>query len=532
MPIESLSLNTSYWENIKVGEPDLDFINNFLLDIETPQTAQELLQALVAERIRIEREKLENPVQPEGKIYSPKEHYEVGQSIIFPASNWQKGIVKSIRAGINPEESSFEVMQIAFTDGESKQFASGLENHKLNDPIAINQNDPGLDANIVLQTYGNILLKQLGNALESKPDLVRIAGRWFPRSLLVDVNIGHLNLAEAVLDMAGGGPLSTKDILDQIELPTDVNLKLTEFSLNLAFQEDNRFDEVGSIGETAWFLKRLEPAGVKEIPIYLQYNREILEIPEGEELINQLESEVCDELEMPACQDDNTEEITTALLFPHWRSGTLPLSSRMTQFFPTAYESPRIRFIFIDGSNQTTFPGWVVRETRYVYGLSDFYQTHGLMPGSLIHIHRGNVPGEVIVSVEKRKQNREWIRTVLIGADGGIVFAMLKQLVNATFDERMAIAIPDTDALDQFWLKSNGKKKPLETVVYSLMRELAKLNPQGHVHAQELYAVVNLIQRCPPSPILLLLTQKAWSNHLGDLYFRLDEKVQEVKAYD
>jgi hypothetical protein len=532
MPIDSLSLNTTYWENFKVAEPDLDFLNNFLLEIEIPQTTQELLQALVVERIRIEREKLENPVQPEGKIYTPKEHYEVGQSILFPASQWEKGVVKSIRPGVNPEHSAFDVIEVIFSDSSVKQFASGLENHKLNDPISINQNDPGLNVNLVMQTYGNILLGLLRNALESKPDLVRIAGRWFPRSLLVDVNIGHLNLAEAVLDMAGGGPLSTKDILDQIELPTDVNLKLTEFSLNLAFQEDTRFDEVGSIGEIAWFLKRLEPAAVKEIPVYLQYNKEILQTPDGEELINQLESEVCDELEMPACLEDNTEEITTALIFPHWRSGTLPLSSRMTQFFPTAYESPRIRFNFIDGSNQTSFPGWVVRETRYVFGLTDFYRTHGLMPGSLIQIHRGKVPGEVIVSVEKRKQNREWIRTVLIGADGGIVFAMLKQLVNATFDERMAIAIPDTDALDQFWSNSKGKRKSFETVVYSMMRELAKLNPQGHVHAQELYAVVNLIQRCPPGPILTLLTEKSWSNHLGDLYFRMDEKAQEVKAYD
>jgi len=230
--------------------------------------------------------------------------------------------------------------------------------------------------------------------------------------------------------------------------------------------------------------------------------------------------------------EETSEEITTALIFPHWRAGTLPLSTRMAQLFPTAYESPRVQFEFIDGSNQSRFPGWVVRQSRYVFGLTDFYRTHGLMPGSLIHIRRGSSPGEVLISVEKRKQNREWIRTVLIGADGGIVFAMLKQQVNATFDERMATVIPDVDSIDQFWLQPKGKKKSFEATVFTMMKELSKLNMQGHVHAQELYSVVNLIQRCPPGPILSLLKEKPWANHLGDLYFRLDDKTQDQKTND
>lgn len=532
MPIESLSLNSNYWENFRIGETDLDFLYNFLLEIETPQTSQELLQALVTERIQFEKDRLQNPVKPDGKIYTPKDHYEIGDSIFFPAIDGKKGIVKATRPARNPEYPPFEVIEVEFPAKEKMIFAASLENHKLNNPVEIDQNDPGFDPIKVVKTYGAGLSECLNDALTSKPDLVRIAGLWFPRSLLVDVNIGHLNLAEAVLDMAGGGPLSTKDILDQIDLPTDVNLKLTEFSLNFAFQEDARFDEVGTAGQIAWFLKRLEPDGVKEIPIYLQYSKENLETSEAVELLTQFESEVCDELEMPACEEEDSEEISTALIYPHWRAGTLPLSSRMAQLFPTAYESPRVRFNFVDGSTHTTFPGWVVRQSKYVFGLAEFYKTHGLFPGSLVHLRRGKAAGEVVISVEKRKQNREWIRTVLIGADGGIVFAMLKQQVNATFDERMAIAIPDVDAVDQFWLQSKSKRKSLESVVYSIMKELSKLNTQGHVHAQELYSVVNLIQRCPPGPILTLLTQKPWANHLGDLYFRVEEKNTEGKSYD
>jgi hypothetical protein len=47
------------------------------------------------------------------------------------------------------------------------------------------------------------------------------------------------------------------------------------------------------------------------------------------------------------------------------------------------------------------------------------------------------------VHVDGRRSNREWVRTVLVGSDGGIVYAMLKQIVEANFDERMSIAVPD-----------------------------------------------------------------------------------------
>jgi hypothetical protein len=52
------------------------------------------------------------------------------------------------------------------------------------------------------------------------------------------------------------------------------------------------------------------------------------------------------------------------------------------------------------------------------------------------------------------------------------------------------------------------------------VKELAKLNPQAHVHATELYAAINIIRRCPPEPILALLASRPWFDHVGDLHFR------------
>ncbi len=49
------------------------------------------------------------------------------------------------------------------------------------------------------------------------------------------------------------------------------------------------------------------------------------------------------------------------------------------------------------------------------------------------------------------------------------------------------------------------RKQTFEELVVTVMREVTKVNPQGHVHAQELYAAVNLVRRVPPAPLFALL---------------------------
>ena len=85
------------------------------------------------------------------------------------------------------------------------------------------------------------IAEKLKASLQEHPDFVYIAGKWFPSALLVEVNAGNLNLAEAILDMNGGGPLPTPEILEHVEMPEGVNKNLAEFSLDLALQEDKRF---------------------------------------------------------------------------------------------------------------------------------------------------------------------------------------------------------------------------------------------------------------------------------------------------
>ncbi len=521
MVMAPIALREDYWEDFQLQPDDIEFLYNHLLETETPLTTRELVELLVDERIRSEKVAIQQQRSASGSVYKPQEHYQVSQRVVFPALAWRSGEVVQVRPGRNPSMGAFEVVKVVFENGEQREYASGLQDHVLNAPIEMVDDEISMDPTHVLEEYREQLEANLDEDLETHADFVSIAGRWFPRALLLDINIGHLNLAEAVLDMAGGGPLSTKDLLEQIGMASSVNAKLLEFSMDLALQEDERFDEVGASGQVIWFLRRLEPEPVLEPPLYLRYPGADYERGHltGEMLA--LEQELDDELS-PLGGKYSQDEVSVRLIFPHWRAGTLPLSSRLRHLFPTAYEAPRIRFTLVDGESGDKIPAWVVRPKRYVYGLEEWYRKNNLVPGSTIRVQRGQRPGEVIIHSGVRRPSREWIRTVLVGSDGGVVFAMLKQSVQSNFDERMAIAVPDIEAVDQVWSHAN-KERTLERVVINLVRELAKLNPQGHVHAIELYAALNVVRRCPPGPMLALLASRPGFVHVGDLHYRFSE---------
>jgi len=339
--------------------------------------------------------------------------------------------------------------------------------------------------------------------------------------------VGHLNLAEAVLDEAGGKPLPASALIDQLDLSGNVNPKLIEFSLNFALQEDGRFDEVGPAGEVLWFLKRLEPEDVRQTPAPLRYT----DIPYDRSKMTRemlaLESELDDELAEGEPANGEGNEIVISLSYPHWRAGTLPVSARARGLFPTAYYTQRVRFTLVDGQSHEELPAWVVRQHGYVVGLGKLYQKYGLMPGSLISVAKGKKPGQVIVTARTRRPMRDWVRTVLVGSDGGIVFAMLKQNITTEFNERMVIAVPDADGVDEASSQIAEQHRPFEQLVADMMSELVKLNVQGHVHAQELYSALNIIRRCPPGPLLTYLTGDPKFKHVGDMHFRLADTEAE-----
>jgi len=518
----AFKLPNEYWLSIQVTPQDVENLHTFLFERETPLTTRDLSAEFVEARIRAERNAAESRQTAAGKSFLPKEKYEVGDELVFPALDQKRGKVIAVRPGENPSVSDFDVLTVEMEDSQERMFAARLDSHLLNDaPLSIPESDEVSSA-FILREHGDAIESKLEAAFKSDEGLVKIAGRWFPRALLIDINQGQLNLAEAVLDMSSGEPLLTEALMKDIELPAGVNPKLAEFSLNYALQDDDRFDEVGPVGQVLWCLRRLEPDYVREVPpplryVEIEHDRSVLS-PEMENLESQLDDELT-----PVRELDPREEIasiTISLIYPHLRAGTLPISARARKLFPTAYETSRVRFTLVDGKTKQRIPAWVVLEHGYVFGLREWYKSHQLIPGSLVQIHKGEQPGEVIVGVKSQRSSKDWVRTVMVGTDGGFIFAMLKQPITAEFNERMVIHVSDFKTLDPIW----EKKRSFEDLGLLVMRELAKSNPQGHVHAQELYAAVNLIRRVPPAPLFALLETNPVFKHVGDLHFRLDEE--------
>ena len=519
--VNTKEIQANVWENFEVNNTDIDFIFNKLFETETPSSTNDLVTILIQERINQEKIRRENIEKSKGDVYLPRDDFQVGQKLVFPALNFKSGEVVDKRMGNNPEIGEFSIIKVKFDRGLIKEFASNLENHELNEVNVALNDESDLEFEAVHSSYKHEISQLLEDKLQNNQDLVKIAGYWFPRSLLIDINIGYLNLAEAVLEMADGGPLTTENIIEQIELPMDSNMTLTEFSLNLALQEDPRFDEVGPAGETLWYLNRLEPENVRSQPKYLQFNIEkSFDNSKYADYLEELSAGIFDELEYSEVNENvSVRNVNIAIIFPHIITGSLPLSSELGKLFPTAYESPRIRFTFIDGDTKEKFAGWVIREHKYVYGLREWYKKNEVLPGSILHIKQGQVPGEVIVSTGKKRPSREWVRTATQNSEGKISFAMTKQLISTEFDDRMIIAISEFDEIKELW--ERYANVPAEKLVLTMVRELAKLNPQGHVHAQELYAGFNTIKRVSPSYVLYLLENNSDIEHLGDLYFRI-----------
>ncbi|MCP4138968.1 MAG: hypothetical protein GY755_01540 [Chloroflexi bacterium] len=519
------SLSASYWQSFEVKKSDADFLLTYLFERETPSETSELVEALIAERIRFEEEAILEKRKGSGEVFLPKEKYQAGDELAFPALGWQKGKVLSVREGKNPENDAFDVMTVEMEGGDEHLFAMGVENHALNESGDVGEGSGDVELEAIMDEYGDALVNKLATALEAGDELVSIANHWFPRALLVDVNVGHLNLAEAILDMAEGEPLETSVLMKDIDFPEGDNPSLTEFSLNFALKEDSRFDEVGATGAVLWCLERLEPEEVRNVPKMLQYDPVDLDRSTLSDEMLALEAKLDDELSKITVDADTSKKATISLLYPHWRLGTFPISERLRSFFPSAYESPRIRFTLIDGDGGERMPAWVVKDNRYVYGLKEWYKEKGLIPGSLIDIRHGKAAGEVIIQAQTHRSKRDWVRTVMAGSDGGLVFATLKQVINAKFEDRMILAVPDAEAQDKAWELTQKSNKQFETLVRSVMEELKKLNPQGHIHAQELYSAINLLKRCPPAPLFSLLATSPWAEHVGDLYFHLNDEL-------
>ena len=520
-------MNMLDWPALNINEEDLDLIYNRLLEKETPMTPLQLAEDLIENRIKEYQKSNSAESKKNDNYYRPMNHYEPGNVIEFPLLNGEKGTVESVRKGVNPAAGEFSVIAVKMENGDEKEFAADLAVHRLNSYDYDNPDQNLLNPKYVFKKFGRQIGKKIAVVLSGNEDLVRIGSFWFPQALLTEVNPGYLNLAEAVLEMEEGRPLTTEEILEQIDYPSDSNSELTVFSFNYAMQNDPRFAEVGPSWAILWTLKEMQPEDVRRVPMTLKYNANIPAC-EGAEQAIPVEM-MQDELEEDQLVEpmESADSFTVCVSYPHWKAGTLPLIGALQSIFPTANETDNVIFTFKDKKCGDTFPGWVILSKNYVCGLKQWYRTNGIIPGSIFRINKTEELGTIELELIPPRASKDWIRSFQLDAKNHFSFVTNQHKVTTQFDERMAIYVENSPQLDTFWEANNRSESNINRQIELVLKELAKDNPQGIIHFQEIYAGINMLRRVPPKVLYAILLHQESVTQIDQMYFKLTAKDEE-----
>lgn len=518
--IQAQTQTAEYWgTNFTLTDSDIEQIYNYFLEVAKPQTIDQIARIIIVHRVNEETRSVQRVVKGR-TIYQPKKTYEVGEDLVFPMMKFTQGTVTAVRPGYNPEYGRFDVIQVEM-NGKSREFAA---NYGANHPLNLEtSSDPAelldLDPDSLFVQFGDTVAQKVGKALTAKPDFVQLSGEWFVKALLAEVNIGHLHLSEAVLEMNGGGPLSTDEILPHLDMDPSVDVSVQRFSLNHALLNDERFDEVAPMGKVEWFLRRMEPEGVLEVPGRLRYapipyDRSLLS-PQLRLLEQELDDEWSEFEKSPVVQP-----ALLALTYPHRWAGTLPLSSRMRPLFPES-RAPRQRVVFIDEETDEEYEGWVVREYRYVYGLKAWYEANEIPVGGFLHFARGPEPETILMGYDRRRPQREWVRLATV-SDNRIQFDLERRSIGCGYDDLMIVGTDVVAAVDALWRRADANDRPLVSLLMEIFPSLAALTPQNAVHAKTLYSAVNMLRRVPPGPVFAELVRHPAFQTVGDHYWQYD----------
>ena len=520
--IQPVTHTKSYWEDeFTFTDSDIDQIHNHFIEVEKPQTTDDVVRAVMNYRIAAEKNDLMRRVAGR-KLYEPSLSYAAGDELVFPLMDFAHGTVESLRDGVNPDAGEFQVLAVKM-GSKVREFSAALS---IDHPA--NLGESGLDAIVASasfdELYANfqpIVEPKVVSLLEDHDDFVVLGGRWFVKALLADVNIGHLHLAEAVLDMSGGGPLSTEEIGTHLDLEDGLDNETQQFSLNYALLNDNRFDEVAPKNNVLWFLRRMEPKDVLVTPERLEYEPIAYD---GALLSNQLkliEREIADEWSDLEVNDAVSDTITFAINYPHRVLGTMPLNTTMRKLLPLG-RSPRQSFVFRDVETNKDIPVWVVKDGRYIVGLGDWYKSNEILVGGYVTLKPSeDDPRILMLDYQRKRPQREDVRLATV-ADGRIRFEYQRRRIGCEYDELMVVGTDYTAAIDTIY--ERAKSRSLASLMAALLPELAELSPQNAVHAKTLYSVLNMVRRTPPGPLFAELVRNPAFVPVGEHYWRFDPR--------
>jgi hypothetical protein len=531
--IQRRTQTAQYWEEeFDLSDKDAAYLYGTILDGAKPVSTAFLAETLIGRHCRQEEELIQAELS-KGSVYQPKDVYEVGEPIIFPLFGYALGTVVGTRPGRSPDYGDFTVIEVEFEDEEgSREFASGLQGkHRLNRGEGVQEMLAAAELcppSELYKKYGAAFEGKLVSFLEQHNDFIRFGDDWYLKDLLVEINVGHLHIAEALIEVKSM-PLPPEELLSELDLPAEVPEAIQLLSVNSALDVDPRFDNVGDSGRDTWYLRRLTPRDVWEPPKRLAmevtpYNRQDI----AEELLL-IEREIDDEGSGQEVMGPSRPlyRTTIALIYPHWRCGTLPLTVRTRSLFPesTNRHSP---VVLVDGQSGDRMQGWVVHEKSFVYGLDSWYKKYRLPVGAFVKLERTRDPRVITVDFEARRLKNLWTKAASVQG-GKLVFQVRKTPIACDYDDQMTISEDNVRALDRLWDEVHSKGESLLQTMIRILPELIRLSPQGTVHAKTIYSAVNILRRTPPGPTFALLSTEPCFVPMGGGYWTFDEALVQAQ---
>jgi hypothetical protein len=519
--IQPQTQTRDYWlAKFAITDSDIEPIYNHFLEVERPLPIEAITKIVMAHRVAAEKQELNRRLSGR-KVYQPQQSYAVGDGIVFPALKFSYGQVVESRSGFNPQDGQFKVIGVEIS-GKVREFAAELSGeHKLNldNGTAVEQLID-VDLEELFAQYSSQVAPKVAAGLEQRPEFIRLAQEWFIKGLMAEINIGHLHLAEAVLEVSNGGPLPPEEILVHLDLSDNINTDVQRFSLNYALLQDNRFDEVAPKGKVAWFLQRMEPEGVRQTPerlVYepVSYDRHLLTT----EML-MLEQELDDEWSVDLKPPAKAEPTILSLTYPHRWAGTLPLSSRIVPLVPPS-RSPRQQIHLVDDETGEEMIGWIVQYQRYIHGLADWYARHQIPVGGFITLKPGPEPGVLLIGYDRRRNQKEWVRLATV-VDNRIRFELERRSISCGYDDLLIVGTDYVAAIDALWRRATEHKRSLTSLLIEVVPELINLGTQNSVHAKTIYSALNMLRRVPPGPVFAELVRHPAFKPLGDYYWQFD----------
>jgi hypothetical protein len=118
---------------------------------------------------------------------------------------------------------------------------------------------------------------------------------------------------------------------------------------------------------------------------------------------------------------------------------------------------------------------------------------------------------------------RDWARTAFLDGQGDLAFELRKRPIACEYDELSLVDEAERQLLNP--LRERAAQRPFADVVQDVFSALAKLDPNGMVHAKTLYNGVNVIRRCPPGPLFAVLFAKPEYVTAGDGYWMFQART-------